>query len=48
MNSGEYSIKSGDLPLYALLRCGPSPEDIVMVPMSQGQTGAVLVCPRNP
>jgi hypothetical protein len=48
MNSGEYSIKSGDLPLYALLRCGPSPEDIVMLSMNQGQTGAMLVCPSKP
>jgi hypothetical protein len=48
MNSGEYSLKSGDLPLYALLRCGPSPEDIVMLSMSQGQTGAMLVCPSKP
>jgi hypothetical protein len=45
MNTGEYSIKSDELPLYAVLRCGPAPEDLVLFSMSQGQTGATLVCP---
>jgi hypothetical protein len=45
MNTGEYLIKLDELPLYAVLRCGPALEDLVLVSMSQGQTGATLVCP---
>jgi len=45
MQSGNYLVKASDLPLYALIRCGPGPEDIFMEPMAIGDSGATLACP---
>ena len=48
MDSGNYLTKASDLPLYALNRCGPDPEDRIMEPMAIGESGAMLACPRTP
>jgi hypothetical protein len=48
MDSGNYLVKASDLPLYALIRCGPDPEDIVMEPMAIGESGAMLACSGPP
>ncbi len=45
MNSGTYVVKASDLPLYALIRCGPTPGDIFLRSMEAGDTGAMLACP---
>lgn len=45
MDSGNYLAKASDLPLYALIRCGPDPEDIIMEPMAIGESGTMLTCP---
>jgi len=42
MESGNYIAKASDLPLYALIRCGPDPEEIIMEPMAIGESGAML------
>jgi hypothetical protein len=45
MEWGNYLVKASDLPLYALIRCGPGPEDIFMEPMAIGESGTMLPCP---
>ena len=41
----DYVSKVDDLPLHALIRCGPGPDDIVMESMAIGESGATLACP---
>jgi hypothetical protein len=48
MFSGLYVVKAGDLPLHALISCGPDPGDIVMEPMAIGESGTMLACPGTP
>ena len=48
MSSGTYVVKAGDLPLHALISCGPDPGDIVMEPMAMGESGTMLTCPATP
>lgn len=48
MESDTYAVKASDLPLHALIRCGPRPGDIFMRPMAKGETGAMLACPGAP
>jgi hypothetical protein len=45
VESGTYVAKTGDLPLYALIRCGPAPGDIIMEPMTVGESRSTLACP---
>jgi hypothetical protein len=45
MEHGTYVVKPSDLPLHALISCGPDPDDIVMEPMAIGESGAMLACP---
>ncbi|MFZ0745307.1 MAG: hypothetical protein WAM85_12930 [Terracidiphilus sp.] len=45
MQSGTYVVKAGDLPLYALIHCGPNPGDVVLLPMAEGESGTMLACP---
>ena len=45
MESGNYLVKASDLPLYALIRCGPDPDAIFMQPMVIGRSGSELTCP---
>ena len=47
MWGGTYLVKAGDLPLYALISCGPGPDDIVMEPMATGESGIMLACPAT-
>jgi hypothetical protein len=42
-----YVVKARDLPLYALIRCGPAYGDIIMLPMEIGETPAMLACPET-
>jgi hypothetical protein len=48
MESGAYVVKASDLPLHALISCGPDPDDIVMEPMAVGESGTMLACPGTP
>jgi len=45
MRSGIYVVGANDLPLYALIQCGPDRGDLFIQPMAQGESGATLVCP---
>ena len=45
MKSGEYVVTARDLPLFALIKCGPGSGDIIMQPMEIGETPAMLACP---
>jgi hypothetical protein len=45
VESGTYIVKESDLPLYALIRCGPEPGDIIMVPLASGEPSAKPACP---
>jgi len=45
MESGNYLAKASDLPLYALIRCGPDPENIIMQSIAIGESGSMLACP---
>ncbi len=45
MESGTYVVKASDLPLYALIRCGPEPSDIYIVPLAIGEVSAKPACP---
>jgi len=45
VESGTYVVKESDLPLYALIRCGPEPGDIIMVPLASGEPSAKPACP---
>lgn len=38
MKSGTYMLRAGDLPLYALIRCGPEPENIFIAPLATGRS----------
>jgi hypothetical protein len=44
MQSGTYQLKANDLPLYALIRCGPEPEDIFLEPFVMGESSAKPGC----
>jgi len=48
MESGTYVLKASDLPLYALIRCGPEPGDIFMAPLALGESSATPACPATP
>jgi hypothetical protein len=48
MKSGAYQLKASDLPLYALVRCGPEPEDIFMAPLAIGESSTKSACPSTP
>jgi hypothetical protein len=41
---GTYVVTATDLPLYALLRCGESSEDIRLHPLTEGESGEILAC----
>jgi hypothetical protein len=45
MRSGIYAVKATDVPLYALIQCGPDRGDLFMRPLAQGESGATLACP---
>jgi hypothetical protein len=45
MMNRRYMVTARDLPLYALLRCGPGAGDLLMRPMARGEIGAMLACP---
>ena len=42
---GNYQIKPSYLPLYGLIRCGPTPGDLFIRPLAAGETQATVVCP---
>jgi hypothetical protein len=46
MVNGTYVVKASDLPLYALIQCGPGPTEIFIRPMAKGESGATLACPQ--
>jgi len=48
MNAETYTMNARDLPLYALIRCGPDPSDLLMRPMAEGESGAMLGCSGSP
>lgn len=48
MLSGVYVVKASDLPLHALIPCGPGPGDIIIKPMAIGESGTMLACPGGP
>jgi hypothetical protein len=48
MEAGTYVVKASDLPLHALIWCGPDPDDIIMRQMAIGESGATLACPGTP
>jgi hypothetical protein len=45
MRSGTYVVKASDLPLYGLIQCGPERDNLVMLPLAQGESGIALACP---
>jgi hypothetical protein len=45
MMNRTYIVTAKDLPLYALLRCGPGAGDLLLRPMARGEIGAMLACP---
>jgi hypothetical protein len=47
MQSGTYIVKASDLPLNALIRCGPEHNDIVMVSLAEGELSAKPACPAS-
>jgi len=47
MRSGTYVIKASDLPLYGLIQCGPERDDLIKLPMAQGESGIALTCPAT-
>jgi hypothetical protein len=54
MIAGTYVVKASDSPLYALIRCEtgsgqmPDTAEIVMRPLTTGESGAMLTCPKSP
>ncbi len=44
MAIGHYVVKASDLPLFALIKCGDRPDDILMKSMKVGDTGSTLQC----
>jgi hypothetical protein len=47
MNAGAYALKASDLSLYALIRCGPEPEDVFMAPLVMGEFSTKPTCPAT-
>jgi len=48
MMNRSYMIKPRELPLYALLRCGPGVDGLLIRPMAGGEIGTMLACPATP
>jgi hypothetical protein len=47
MKSGTYQLKASDLPLYALIRCGPEPEELFMETLAMGESSTKAACPAT-
>ncbi|MGA7521119.1 MAG: hypothetical protein WBW84_01470 [Acidobacteriaceae bacterium] len=48
MMDRSYVVKAREIPLYALLRCGPGAGDLILRPVTPGAIGSMLACPGTP